>query len=206
MKSSLVDCVVPAALALAALGCAGCAEVYTPRPSDAVVISGNGFGGYRVYRHGENLGSEWAIRDAVSGDPRAEAEADVATGERVGGVVTGILGAIGIGVGAGLMGYDGWGSNGTINNGLGTAGIAILVGGIALAITGGALNDAAHTHTFNAANMFNDDMAARGPTVPTIYVPAQQPLSERDLSHSAVALSLGPGYAAHPADAPIVTR
>jgi hypothetical protein len=195
-----------ATLAALALGSSACAEVYEPRPSDAVVITGNSLGGYRVYRHGENLGSEWAIRDAVDGDPRAEAEADTAISERVGSAATGIIGAIALGVGAGLV-TDQATSQNAFPSTLGDAGLALVLGGAALLITGSFLASAAHTHTFNAANMFNDDMSGRGVRGPSEPVYEPPPTSSLAGTHVAVYITPGPGYAPRPVDAaPVVPR
>jgi len=173
-----------ASLAALALGSSACAEVYVPRPSGAVVIAGNGGTGYRVFKHGEEVGSEWSVTDAVSGDSRAEAQADKAQSERIGSIVTGILGGIAVGVGVGLAtDYAGL-ENGSSSRGLEYAGLALLGGGLVLAIVSGSLQGAAHTHTFNAVNMYNDDLVARGvevrPLPATVYV------------------TPGPGYAPQP--------
>jgi hypothetical protein len=186
MKMPSLGPVTLASLAALALGSSACAEVYVPRPSGAVVITSNGSTGYRVYKHGEEMGSEWSVRDAVSGDPRAEGQADKAQSERIGSIVTGILGAISVGVGVGLATDYAVqsNSNNAPSQGLEYAGLALLGGGIVLAIVGGSLQGAAHTHTFNAVNIYNDDLAARGveirPLPATVYV------------------TPGPGYAPQP--------
>jgi hypothetical protein len=193
-----------AALAAAALASSACAEVYEPRPSDAVVITGNSLGGYRVYRQGENLGSEWAIREAVNGDPRAEAEADKAISERVGAAATGIIGAVALGVGVGLV-TDQASSQSPFPSTLGDAGLALVIGGAALLVTGSLLGSAAHTHTFNAANMFNDDVTPRRVPGEPVYAPP--PTSSLAGTHVAVYMTPGPGYAPRPVDvAPVVPR
>ena len=173
MKKPSLGPVTLASLAAFAFGSSACAEVYVPRPSGAVVIAGNGSNGYRVFKHGEDMGSEWAVRDAVNGDARAEAHADTANAERVGSIATGIAGAIAVGVGAGL-GADAWAQNNSSSQNLGYAGLAAACGGIVLYIISGSLQGAAHTHTFNAVNMYNDDLATRGvevrPLPATVYV------------------------------------
>jgi hypothetical protein len=178
----------------------GCAEVYVPRPSGAVTITSNGGNGYRVFKNGEDMGSDWSVGDAVAGDARAESEADKASGERVGSIISGIGGAVAVGVGAGLLSYDGYqsGSNGTFSNGMADAGIGLLVGGIVLYIVSGALSGAAHTHMFNAVNMYNDDLAARGGARPVLV---QAP--PRVHLPPAVLVSPGPGYAPVPAAPPL---
>jgi hypothetical protein len=191
-------------LALAALASAGCAEVYNPKPSNAVVITGNGWNGYRIYKNGENLGSEWAIRDAVSGDPRAESEADTAVSERVGAAATGIIGAIAAGVGVGLLVDDMNNNNNSVSNTLGAASCALIVGGLALAITGGFLENAAHNHTFNAANMYNDDMSTRSVGVPAIVVQGQPEVVVP--GQSGVYLTPGPGYAPRPVETTVLPQ
>src|SRR5271155_961957 len=98
MTEAPISRTVLAALALA-VGSSACAEVYLPRPGGAIVVAGNGSNGYRIFKNGEDMGSEWSIRDAVSGDPRAEAEADKAASERIGAIAANIGGAIAWGVG-----------------------------------------------------------------------------------------------------------
>jgi hypothetical protein len=193
-----------AALTVHALAASGCAEVYTPRPSGAVVISGNGMGGYRIHKNGEVVGSEWAIRDAVQGDPRAEAEADTAVNERVGSVATGILGAVAVGVGVGLASDNAWNFNGSTSTGMEAATLGLLCGGLALVLTSGLLQGASHTHTFNAANMYNDDMAGRVVAVPrgAAPIPPGAILPEA----SGVYVAPGPGYAPQPVEAPLLPQ
>jgi hypothetical protein len=195
-------------VAVFALGTSACAEVYTPRPSGNVVITSNGGSGYRVFKNGEDLGSEWAVGDAVAGDPKAEAQAEKASSERVGSIITGIGGAGATVAGAILLGYDGYCSSGTSCNassGLTNAGIGLLVGGIVLYIVSGALQGSAHTHMFNAVNIYNDDLATRGgrgervrEVVPVISAP---PGYRGPGPGSGVYITAppGPGYAPAPA-------
>jgi hypothetical protein len=191
----------------ASLASSGCAEVYIPHPSGAVTITSNGGSGYRVFKNGEDMGSEWAVADAVAGDPKAEAQADKANSERVGGIVSGIAGAIAVGVGAALLSYDGYNSTGTSNTfsaPMADASIGLLAGGIVLYIIAGSLAGAAHTHMFNAVNIYNDDLAARGMRGRPVLVEAPGAYAPR--GGSEVLIAPGPGYAPAPANAvPIIT-
>jgi len=178
MKPVAIGPLPLAVLATVALGESACAEVYTPRPSGAVTITSNGGSGYKVWKNGEDMGSEWAVGDAVAGDRKAEEQAEKASSERVGSIVSGICGAVAVGVGAGLLSYDGFNTTtagNSFSNGLAEASIGLLVGGLVLYIVSGSLQGAAHTHMFNAVNIYNDDMAARGPRfvreVPVINAP-----------------------------------
>jgi hypothetical protein len=168
MKPTPTGLLPLACLATFGLGASACAEVYVPRPSGAVVVTSNGGSGYKVWKNGEEMGSEWAVGDAVAGDPKAEAQAEKASSERVGSIVTGIGGAIAVGVGAALLSYDGFNStsNGnSFSNGVAGASIGLLVGGLVLYIVSGSLQGASHTHMFNAVNIYNDDVAGRGTRV-----------------------------------------
>ncbi len=190
-----------AGLALGALLSAGstaCAEVYTPRPSGAVVITGNGGNGYHVWKNGEDLGGEGAVREAVAGDPRAEAQADQASSERAGSMITSLLGSVAWGVGWGLFSVDASQNSNRFPTALGDASIGILVGGAALWIVSGVLGGNAHTHMFNAVNIYNDDLAARGGVSPVIALPPPQVQGALPVTGPAVTVVPGPGYAPQP--------
>jgi hypothetical protein len=184
------------------LGSMGCAEVYVPRPSGSVVVTSNGGNGYRVFKNGEDMGSEWAVADAVAGNPRAEAQADKATSERIGSIVSSIGGSVALGVGAALFADDASDNANNFPTPKGEAAIGLLVGGLVLYIVGGALQGSAHTHMFNAVNIYNDDLATR----PVLI----RPLPESTLvprPGQGVYVTPGPGYAPQPvAPPPLVPR
>lgn len=177
-------------IVVSALGSQACAEVYAPRPTAAVTLSGNGGAGYRVWKHGEDLGGEASVLTAVRGDPRAEAEAETAASQRTGSFVTNLAGAVAWGVGWGLLATDAGSSPNQFPSTVGDVGIGLIVGGVALYIAGGALAGASHTHMFNAVNIYNDDMVLR---------PEPRPVgSPSTLTPPAVYIAPGPGYAPQP--------
>jgi len=192
MKTHGLTAKTIACVLVGAFGSSACAEVYLPKPSGAVVVAGNG-SGYKIFKHGEDMGSEWAVRDAVNGDARAEAQADTASAERVGAIVTGVAASLAVGVGAGIGGYA-WAQNNSSSQDLAYVGLGLACGGLLLYIISGALQGSSHTHMFNAVNMYNDDMAARGVEVRPL--PVSGPLVE---SRPGVYITPGPGYAPQPA-------
>jgi hypothetical protein len=187
MRASLVTL---SALGVAALGSSGCAEVYTPKPTAAIVVSGNGGAGYRMYKNGDEFSGESAVGPLVHGDPRAEAEAEKASSERSGGFVLNLAGALAWGFGWGMIGSDAGNNPNKFPSAVGDAGIGLVVGGAVLWIVGGVLTANAHTHMFNAVNIYNDDVAPR-----SLDRPLGAPGS---LAPPAVYVSPGPGYSPRP--------
>jgi hypothetical protein len=200
MKAALLAPMLVSGLAVGALGPLGCAEVYIPRPSGAITLTTNGGSGYRVFKNGEEMGSDWAVADAVAGDPKAEAQAEKANSERVGSYVTGIVGSLAEAASAGILIYSLQSNNGAISNDLAGASIGLVAGGIVLDIIAGALSGAARTHMFNAVNIYNDDAAARATTRPVLVEPPPGAyLVPPRRGAGEVLITPGPGYAPAPA-------
>jgi hypothetical protein len=79
-----------------------------------------------------------------------------------------------------------------------------IIGAIAVGV---GVGSAAHTHTFNAANMFNDDAQGREVRAPGVPVYVSPPTSSLAGTHVAVYITPGPGYAPRPVEAaPVVPR
>lgn len=190
MSRPFSHAVTAAGLVVTAVSASGCVEVYMPRPSSAVVVTGNGGSGYRVFKDGEDLGGESAVRVAVEGDPRAESEAAKASSSRAGATVTNLAGAVAWGVGWAMLATDAGDNSSQFPTALGDAAIGLIVGGAALYIIGGVLSANAHTHMFNAVNLYNDDIVPRD-------LPHHRAGPE-SAPPGSVYLPPGPGYAPQP--------
>ena len=206
MQHPTLGLVALSALAALALGSSACAEVYEPMPREGVAITGNGLGGYRVYRNGENLGSEWAIRD----QDRRPARRGRGRQGRLGARRFRRHGHHRRGGPRGrrhVVSDDAATNQNGFPTTMGDAGLALLIGGAVLLITGSFLQGAAHTHTFNAANMFNDDLAGGRVRVREVPVSVPPPTSSLANTHVAVYITPGPGYAPRAVDvAPALPR
>jgi hypothetical protein len=141
---------------------AGCAGTYEPRQGRRVSVVSDGWGAPKLHKDGRTFSVGFAgrgLEEAVRGNPRAEEAASSYSTQMTAGAVTGILGAVGVGVGTGLIVVD----TTKDRNKFPAAGVGILAAGLAVAITGTILQANAQIHFWNAINIYNDDMAPAWP-------------------------------------------
>jgi hypothetical protein len=147
-----------------------------PKPSPRVaLIQQGGTPAYvrdgRVYEGGLFGGD---LEEAVRGNPEAEAHASSYKAGMIGGFVTSILGAVGLGAGLGIFaaGTNTSGPSSTGGRDLSerqTIGTGLLLGGLAAYVTGFALVMNAQPHMWDAINVYNDGLPV--PPLPSPLAP-----------------------------------
>jgi hypothetical protein len=104
----------------------------------------------------------------VAGNPAAEAEARSYKNKSVAAFVLSTLGAVGVGVGAGVLVYDE--SRVTPDNGLLVGSLTSLIGGLTLSLVGSIVAASAQPHLWNAINLYNDGIPSYAwPPPPQAY-------------------------------------
>jgi hypothetical protein len=98
------------------------------------------------------------VDEAVAGNPAAEAEARSYKNKSIAAFVLSTLGAVGAGVGAGVLVYDE--TRATPDNGLMAASLTSLLGGLTLSLVGSIVALNAQPHLWNAINIYNDGVPA----------------------------------------------
>jgi hypothetical protein len=148
-------------VALALSATLGCSTSYTPRTSQRIaVIQVGGTPSYvrdgKVYPGGL-LGGE--IEEAVHGNPVAEQHARDYKAGTSSGLISVVVGGIGMGVGLGLLATGAERQGHDANRGRQIAGAATLGTGLAAYIAGLVLITSAQPHLFDAINVYNDGVA-----------------------------------------------
>jgi hypothetical protein len=119
--------------------------------SGSLVLVKNG----RTYSFGMFGGQ---LEDAVQGNPQAEAEAHAYKTKTTTGFVLNLVGSVAGGVGAGVLVANQLSD--TPSTAMLAGSIALVLGGLALSITGNAITSSAQPHIWNAINIYNDGLPA----------------------------------------------
>ena len=167
------------AVAALSLLVVGCATPYRPQPSPRIAIVEDPWLGTTLVKDGQEhpmgfLGS--GVIDAVEGNATATERADSAFQLQIGGFVLGIIGSGAMGAGFGLLIGNELGDE---SSDLRIASLLIAAGGLAALIPGAILTGMGRTETFDAINIYNDevDRQLRERPVPIpMYPPIAPPL------------------------------
>jgi hypothetical protein len=156
-------------LALAAMGAStlGCSSTYMPRPSPRVSLVMDS-GSYAYVRDGKKyegglFGGD--LDEAVKGNPEAEHYASAYKGGIATGFVLSLVGAVGIGVGAGVAGSE-LANQPPGSSSVPVTGLVVMGAGLLVSIIGDVVILNAAPHLFDAINAYNDGLQAAAPPAP----------------------------------------